>query len=101
MTPKEFNEKYKDYLEKGHYGLDISYPSIVNYLDKIFQGLIMIPGFQYSQIKLKFNTCRFYNNLYTISPELSNIIDRAVEKEVNFLVTVEDEINERLKEKGE
>lgn len=101
MTQEEFNEKYKDYLEEGHYGLDISYPSIVNYLDKIFQDLIKIPGFQYSQIKLKFNTCRFYNNLYEIAPELSNIIDKAVEKEVNFLVIVEDEINERLNKKGE
>lgn len=101
MTQEEFNEKYKDYLEEGHYGLDISYPSIVNYLDKIFQDLIKIPGFQYSQIKLKFNSCRFYNNLYEIAPELSNIIDKAVEKEVNFLVMVEDEVNERLNKKGE
>ena len=23
MTADEFNEKYKDYLVKGHYGLDI------------------------------------------------------------------------------
>lgn len=101
MTQEEFNKKYKDYLEEGHYGLDISYPSIVNYLDKIFQDLIKIPGFQYSQIKLKFNSCRFYNNLYEIAPELSNIIDKAVEKEVNFLVMVEDEVNERLNKKGE
>lgn len=24
MTVEEFDEKYKDYLEEGHYGLDIS-----------------------------------------------------------------------------
>jgi hypothetical protein len=42
MTQGEFNKKYKDYLEEGHYGLDISYPSVVNYLDEIFQELIKL-----------------------------------------------------------
>ena len=35
MTVNEFNKKYKDYLEEGHYGLDINIPSVVNYLDSI------------------------------------------------------------------
>lgn len=101
MTQEEFNEKYKDYLEEGHYGLDISYPSVVNYLDKLFMDLVKIPGFQYTQIKLKFNMARFYTNLYTVAPELSKIIDRTVEREIDFLVKVEDEVRERLNNKGE
>ena len=66
MTANEFNEKYKEYLEEGHYGLDISTPSIIKYLDEMFQDLIKIPGFKYSQIKEKFNTSRFYTNLYEL-----------------------------------
>ena len=66
MTVNEFNEKYKEYLEEGHYGLDISDPVIIKYLDEIFQGLIKIDGFKYSQIKGKFGMGRFYTNLYQI-----------------------------------
>ena len=55
-----FNEKYKDYLEKAHYGLDINNPEVIKYLDKEFQELIKIPNFKYSQIKLKFGMGRFY-----------------------------------------
>lgn len=54
MTENEFNEKYKEYLEEGHYGLAINTPSIIQYLDEIFQGLIKIPEFKYSQIKEKY-----------------------------------------------
>jgi hypothetical protein len=96
MTTEEFNEKYKDYLEDGHYGLDISYPSVIEYLDKIFQDLIKVPGFKYSQIKLKFNSSRFYTNLYTIAPTFGGLLDRTIEKEIDFLVRVEDEVYKRL-----
>lgn len=65
MTTNEFNDKYKDYLEEGHYGLDISVPEVIEYLDAIFQTLIKIPGFKYTQIKLKFNMVRFYSNIST------------------------------------
>lgn len=99
MTAEEFNEKYKDYLEEGHYGLDIHYPTIVNYLDEIFQDLIKIPGFQYSQIKLKFNKCRLYTNLYEILPKVATLINYQIEKEIDFLIRVEDEITDKLKNK--
>jgi hypothetical protein len=60
MGLREFNNKYKDYLEKGHYGLAIDIPAVIEYLDKEFQELIKIPGFQYSQIKTKFHWVCFY-----------------------------------------
>jgi hypothetical protein len=108
MTTKQFNEKYKEYLEEGHYGLDISYPAVVKYLDTMFEGLVKIPGFKYSQIKLKFNMCRFYTNLHEIAGTLGGNIDHMIEKEINFLVRVEDEVYKRLieenklsKQKGE
>lgn len=60
MTTDEFNEKYKDYLEEGHYGLAIELPNLVEALDGVFQDLIKLEGFKYSQIKCKFGSARVY-----------------------------------------
>lgn len=86
MTANEFNEKYKEYLEEGHYGLDISTPSIIKYLDEMFQDLIKIPGFKYTQIKEKFNTSRFYTNLYELIGKPGLIINNEVERILNILL---------------
>ena len=86
MTANEFNEKYKEYLEEGHYGLDISTPSIIKYLDEMFQDLIKIPGFKYSQIKEKFNTSRFYTNLYELIGKPGFIISNEIESNLNLLI---------------
>jgi hypothetical protein len=99
MTTNEFNEKYGEYLEEGHYGLDVAIPTVIEYLDEVFQGLIKVPGFKYTQIKLKFNMCRFYTNLYDVMGGLGSKINDMVEKDINFLVRVEDEVYKRLKEK--
>jgi len=61
MTSEQFNQKYEDFLEEGHYGLALSKPEAIEYLDKEFQEFIKIPGFRYSQIKGKFNWFCFYN----------------------------------------
>lgn len=84
MTATEFNEKYNEYLEEGHYGLDIDNTSVVEYLDKIFEGLIKIPGFQYSQIKMKWDSCRFYSTLSQILPEIGSKIDREIERDITL-----------------
>ena len=89
MTASEFNEKYKKYLEEGHYGLDISTPSIIKYLDEMFQDLIKIPGFKYSQIKEKFNTSRFYTNLYKLIGKPGLIIGNEVERTLDILLKYE------------
>jgi hypothetical protein len=60
MTIEEFNEKYENYLEEGHYGLDIGNPEFVEWLDGKFQEFIKKPGFTFSQIKAKFGMGRFY-----------------------------------------
>ncbi len=65
MTADQFNDKYSDYLEEGHYGLDVNIPEIVEFLDGIFRDITQIPGFKYSQIKIKFGYGRFYSTLYT------------------------------------
>lgn len=80
-TAKEFNEKYKDFLVEGAYGLDIDDVHVVRYLDKQFQDLILIPDFKYSQIKLKFGTCRFYTDLSIMKTvhERRSIIEKHID----------------------
>jgi hypothetical protein len=43
--------------------------------------------------------CRFYTNLYDVMGGLGSKINDMVEKDINFLVRVEDEVYKRLKEK--
>jgi hypothetical protein len=76
MTSSEFNNKYKEFLSEGHYGLSIDIESIVDYLDKEFQEFIKIEGFKYHQIKLKFGQCRFYN--YGLSEKQTSSIETIV-----------------------
>jgi hypothetical protein len=96
MTSKEFNTKYKDYLEEGHYGLDIDDPSITNYLDNQFQQLIKINGFKYTQIKLKFNSCRFYTNLNEVLSGVDHNIDSNIEKYISNYFNLLDIITKSL-----
>lgn len=61
MNTLEFNEKWKDYLEEGFYGLVIDHPEVIKYLDKEFEEETRInKEFSYSQIKLKFGFSRVY-----------------------------------------
>jgi len=60
MTSEEFNKKYSDFLEKDHYGLAINDPEFTKWLDKKFEEWTKRPNFNYSQIKAKFGTGRFY-----------------------------------------
>ncbi len=99
MTSSEFNEKYSAYLEEGHYGLDIDIPEAVDFLDKAFQDLIKIPGFQYSQIKTKYGESRFYTNLRDKLGFVGKHIENSIEKELDLYLRVEDVIYKRSQNK--
>lgn len=110
MTAKEFNDKYDKYLEEAnyekevtneetgeiskefikrkHYGLDIGYPEVADYLDKLFQDLIKIPGFEYSQIKMKFGNPTVYMN--GVSYEMTRAIELAIHKVIKRVESKED-----------
>ena len=92
MTCEEFNEHYKDYKEDGYYGLDFDIPNVTKFLDKIFQDLIQIPGFKYSQIKLKFNMAR----VYTTCGVTMNFL---IEEKINQIVKAYDSIEKSKKKK--
>lgn len=90
-SSEEFNEKYKQYLEEGHYGMDLEGKELIEYIDKMFEVLILIPGFKYSQIKEKFSMGRFYHNLHEISsPQFAATITLAVEKKITDMVRIYD-----------
>ena len=96
-TSKEFNDKYKDYIEEGHYGMDINEPSVLAYVDQVFNDLIQIPGFQFSQVKTKYGLARVYTNLEDILPFVGRIINQELEEKINFILKVEYEVENRLK----
>ncbi len=96
-TNKEFNEKYKDYIEEGHYGMDIGEPSVLAYVDQIFNDLTQIPGFKYQQIKTKFGLARVYTNLDDLMPFVGRVINQELEEKINFILKVEYELENRLK----
>lgn len=85
-TTNEFNEKYKNHLEEGHYGLDIEDERIIKYLDEIFEDLIKIEGFEYSQIKVKFGTSRVYTNLYQLIGKVGRSITINIENTIDILL---------------
>ena len=80
MTAEEFNKKYSAYLEERFYGLEIGHPEVVEYLDREFEKEIEEnPEFQYSQIKMKFESCRVYSTSDK-SSEWEDEIDRIFRK---------------------
>jgi 5-bromo-4-chloroindolyl phosphate hydrolysis protein len=95
-TNREFNAKYADYLEEKNYGMDINIPSVIAYVDQIFQDLIKIEGFKYQQIKTKFGLARVYTNLDELLPFVGRIIQQELEEKINFILKVEFEIERRL-----
>ena len=95
MTAEEFNEKYRAYLEDRHYGLDLYIPEVIEYLDRVFEGLVKIEGFEYSQIKAKFDSARFYSNLNEIMPQIGRAIEQSIETEINFYLKAEELIYKR------
>jgi len=60
-TIDNFNEKWGNYLEQGHYGMAIENLLVIDYLDNEFEKEIQDNlTFSYSQIKLKFGMAIAY-----------------------------------------
>jgi hypothetical protein len=95
-TSKDFNDKYKEYIDGTNYGIDINIPSVLEYVDVVFRDLIKIEGFKYQQIKIKFGMCRVHTNLDELLPFVGRIIHQELEEKVNFILKVEHEIEKRM-----
>jgi len=80
MSVDEFNKKYYSHIGKGHYGLAIHNPKVINMLDLLFEDLVHIPGFEFYQIKSKFDNVRFYSNL---GDTLNGMIEKHIDWYLN------------------
>ncbi len=96
-TTTEFNEKYKEFIDEEHYGMDINEPSVIAYVDHIFSDLTKIPGFKFQQVKTKYGLARVYTNLDELLPFVGRIINQELEEKINFILKVEYELENRLK----
>ncbi len=96
-TIEEFNNKYKEYIDEGNSGMSINEPSVLAYVDQVFNDLTWIPGFKFQQIKTKFGLARVYTNLEDIMPFAGRIINQELEEKINFILKVEYELENRLK----
>jgi ABC-type uncharacterized transport system permease subunit len=94
-TIKEFNEKYKDYLNHES-GMLLEISSVLTYVDQIFQDLIKIPGFKYQQIRTVYGLAKVVTNLQEIIPFAGRILEQELEEKINFILKVEFEIENRL-----
>jgi predicted Zn-dependent protease len=82
MEALEFNNKWKNYLNEGHYGLNINIPQVTEYLDSEFEKEIKINElFNYSQIKLKYGFARVYANTDKVT-EWENMINKIINLEL-------------------
>ncbi len=93
MTQQEFNEKYKQYIPEGWYGLSFDIPEVTEYLDGVMQDLITIPGFELHQIKLKFNMARFYFDTKWNNKHLEAALMFHIENKINEIVKKIDDAN--------
>lgn len=82
MEALEFNNKWKNFLNDGFYGLNINIPQVTEYLDSEFEKEIKInESFNYSQIKLKYGFARAYANTDK-SYEWENMINKIINLEL-------------------
>tara|TARA_R110000782_G_scaffold30983_6_gene76823 strand:+ start:8436 stop:8771 length:336 start_codon:yes stop_codon:yes gene_type:complete len=95
-TSKEFNDKYSNYLEDTHFGIEIEIPSVLTYVDQVINDLTKIPGFKYQQIKLKYGLARVSTNLEQLIPFAGRILTQELEDKINFILKVEFELENRL-----
>ena len=86
MTREEFNHKYKQWIPEGWSGLDFDIPEVTEYMDKTMQDMILIPGFELHQIKMKFDWPRFYFTTDFKDKSLELAIAVKVQEEISKLI---------------
>ena len=94
-TSEEFNDKYKVYLD-GESGMLIELPSVLTYVDQVFNDLTWIPGFLYSEITTRHGLAKVHTNLQEVMPFAGRILEQELEEKINFILKVEYEIEHRL-----
>jgi len=86
MTQNEFNHKYKQWIPEGWHGLEFDVPQVTEYMDQIMQDMILIPGFELHQIKLKWDWPRFYFTTDFKDKGLELAIAVKVQERINAII---------------
>lgn len=94
-TSKEFNKKHNLYLD-GESGMLLEIPSVLSYVDQVFNDLTWIPGFKYQEITTRHGLARVQTNLQEIMPFAGRILEQELEEKINFILKVEYELENRL-----
>lgn len=94
---KEFNIRYKKYLVYNNLGMQIDIPSVIAYVDEVFDDLTQIPGFLYTEITTQHGLAKMRTNLQELMPFAGRIIEQELEEKINFILKVEYEIEHRLR----
>ena len=86
MTQQEFNLKYKQWIPEGWSGLDFDVPQVTEYLDQVMQDLVLIPGFELHQIKMKWDWPRFYFATEFKDKGLELAIAVKIQEQINAII---------------
>ena len=89
MTQQAFNAKYKQWIPAGWGGLEFEVPEVIEYLDLVMQDMILIPGLELQQVKMKWDWPRVY---FTTSFK-----DKGLE--LALAVKIQERINAIIKQK--
>jgi len=93
-TAKEFNDVHVHYI--NGLGLLIDIPSVVQYLNEVFNDLLKIKGFLCKEISTIRGIPRVDTNLTEILPFVGRIIHQELEEKISIMLKVEFEIEQRL-----
>ena len=77
---------YKQWIPQGWSGLDFDVPQVTEYLDQVMQDLVLIPGFELHQIKLKFDWPRVYFTTDFKDKGLELAIAVKIQEQINAII---------------
>lgn len=86
MTQQAFNAKYKPWIPAGWGGLDFDMPQVTEYMDQIMQDMVLIPGFELHQIKMKWDWPRFYFATEFKDKGLELAIAVKIQEQINAII---------------
>ena len=90
----DFNQTHSEYLDGE--GLLLDVPSVVHYLNEIFNDLTKIEGFKYHEISTVHGIPRVVTNLTELLPFVGRIIHENIEESLSIILKVEFEVEQRL-----
>jgi hypothetical protein len=93
-TNNEFNDQYIHWINGP--GLLINIPSVVQYLNQVFNDLVKIKEFSCKEITTIHGIPRVDTNLNEILPFVGRIIHEELEKSISIILKVEFEVEQRL-----